>query len=85
MSNKEQFLKFLNESPDGVFDTVYPLFGLDDWCDALVDFPEAQAVFMKRQKLFDKIDFCKYLDEPEEQRQEILDKLDEVMRNRLDS
>lgn len=72
MSNKEQFLEFLNETSSVVFDKFHTAFGYDDWCDALIDFPEAQEVYLKKQNIVDEIVDWKTDRDSDEKRNEIL-------------
>jgi hypothetical protein len=68
MSNKQQFLKFLTETSDVVFEKFNIAFGLDDWYNSVSDFREAKNLLSSRLKLHE----WELTDEPELKRQEIL-------------
>ena len=73
MSNKQQFLNFLTETSDVVFHKFHTAFGYDDWCDALIDFPEAGAVYINKQQLVSEITDWESGRCHETKRQQILD------------
>jgi hypothetical protein len=76
MSNKDQFKKLLEISSEEFLSLERKglSFGYDDWCAAVIDFPEAQSLLEEKNGFSSVMDWKEWVSDrdPENQRETIL-------------